>query len=104
MKKGLFLGLMLVMTIYTKILVMDVQDLRKLGNNGDFKKLEHMMEEKHAQVLVDGFCNGKGAYWFGKIDPNSGICYPGQCENVNDNNKPNQETFKCDNFGIMRRA
>ena len=92
------------MTIYTKILVMDVQDFRKLGKNGDFKKLEHLLKEKHAQGLKEGFCTGKGAFWVGQIDPNTGFCYAEKCQNVNDNYSQNKEDFKCDNFGIMRRA
>ena len=90
--KTILLGLMLLMTTFTKILVMDVEDLRKLDSSTDFKNLDHMMETRHD--LKYGTCTNAAGTWTGMIDINAKVCYQGNCY-LRGRNRSNGILIRC---------
>ena len=104
MGKGLFLGLMMIMAIHTKILVMDVQDLRKIEKKGDFRKLEELVKLKRPLNGKPGICySNYYGMWLGYINPTTSECIKGSCVNMSYTQWVNKEkTVKCYSYSLER--
>ena len=95
---SVMMTILLIAAFQTKIMVMDLEDLRKLGldevlNGGD-RNLMGPLETRHLE-LQHGTCTDRnGKRWVGKLDVAANCCYQYGCY-LNTYGKNNQFLVRC---------